>query len=219
MKLTKTLIACSMLTLVFFSCKKEEDLTPVEPVQYPKTRYIDANVDGKDHSLVAGRDNYNSFYSLNTYRSGWESEIYVDNRLAKNNDYIDSTFTAIQLEVSFMDTFNLGPFNYKQYFEKFKIGSKGFGRTIENFGDSVKEGAIIRYFDTDGTEWNNYASSGQQANSTFNITAVDTVWLDKFKYNDPNILITGNFNCTVYSPTGLKKTITSSEFKLEYQTP
>ena len=74
---------------------------------------------------------------------------------------------------------------------------------------SISDGAIISWFDQNGTEWRTDNAPATQPGSSFAVVLVEEAALSPVY----TVAITFNFNCKLYDSNGNVKTLTGGKYK------
>ncbi|NEM97002.1 hypothetical protein [Pontibacter burrus] len=195
--LTATVFAlCSMFA--FSSCDSEDD---VDLVLTDGRLYFEAEMNGKMLLLPEGKDGYVSKAFVQTEATTAGCAEIQQVQLARNNEVRKS------IQIAFIEQRTSCKTNCDKSKAMLHTGNYSFGR-LKTYADvPMADGVVIRYTDIDGKVWSTDYGTADQNNSSFMVTDVNVNTADKKSL----MLVTAEFNCTLYDEAGSQIQITNGK--------
>jgi len=203
------LIACSIVTLTYFSCAKH-DLTSPHPVSNSDTTSVSGSDSTYYYSFSIDSIFYIETFDVNGYTSG---------NFAGPPSNIGATILppgdGMFLGSSILDTTSFDEV----------IGNIPGGQTLQSFYDSLRpqalsytktdsNGVIIAWVDSQNVLWKSNQGTADQTGSNFVITSTSYSNFDSVLIN-----VSASFNCKLYDNAGDMKALTNGHTRLSFLGP
>ncbi|GAB3197466.1 hypothetical protein ABID22_003416 [Pontibacter aydingkolensis] len=187
------LLSCCCI-LALSSCDKED-------VKLTRELYFEADMDGKSMLLPEGKDGYESKATVYTTANTLGCVESQNMLLTKTND------TKKSLEISFVKQQTSCASSCTQSKAMLQEGAYAYRKETTSSDQITVDGVIIRYTDIYGKVWRTDLRSADHSNNSFTVTSIEENKMD----NRSEMLVTAEFNCTLYDADGNEMTITNGK--------